>query len=232
MRLQAPAWAWLLAAFGMAAFAMLGTWQLQRGLAKQALVSRIEIAGGPVEMLGPASGPPAAMEPNRAEARGTYEPERQLLQDGQSREGRPGFHVWTPLRLVGGGLLLVNRGWIPQLARLQDVPSPEAPVGELRLQGWWRTLPEPGIHVGGGTCLPATSFPATVVYPRQAELECLLAGPVLPGLLLLDAKEAGGFVREWSNPGLPPERHFGYAFTWYALGLTALFLFIKLNWKP
>lgn len=231
-RLRAPAWAWLLAAIGLLAFASLGTWQARRGLAKQAFLSRIEQASGPVETLGSASSAPAPMAPRRAEARGTYEPEHQLLQDGQSRAGQPGFHVWTPLRLADGGLLLVNRGWIPQPAQLAGIPPPEAPAGELRLQGWWRDVPEPAIHLGDGSCPGAPEFPAVVVYPRQAELECLLAGPVLPGLLLLDAQVPGGFVREWASPGLPPERHFGYAVTWFALGLTTLFLFIKLNWKP
>lgn len=231
-RLHAPAWAWLALAAGLGLFATLGTWQLGRGLDKLAWVDQFNRPAGEAELLGPGAPAPAPAELRRAAARGTYDPARQLLQDGQAREGRPGFHVWTPLRLSAGGVVLVNRGWIPQPPRLDRLVAPDAPAGELLVQGWWRALPEPAVRVGGDECLPAGAFPAPVVYPTAAQLECLLGEPVRPGLLLLDAGEPGGFVREWQRPGFPPERHFGYAVTWYALGLTALVLFIKLNWKP
>lgn len=232
MRLQAPWWSWLLLAAGVALFGALGSWQLQRGLGKQAWIQKMQSTDGPTESLSSESMSPLPSELRRAVAKGQLEARRQLLQDGQSRGGRPGFHVWTPMRLGDGGLLLVSRGWIPQPERLDDVSEPPSPVGSVEISGWWRSLPEPGIRVGKPACAPAQQFPAVVVYPTDAQLACLLGEPVLKGLLLMDAGEAGGFVREWSQPGFPPERHFGYAVTWYALGLTALFLFLKLNRKP
>lgn len=232
MRWRAPWWSWLLVAGGVALFGVLGSWQLQRGLDKQAWIAKLRNSEGPREPLTGTSPAPAATELVRADATGHFDSRRQLLQDGQSRGGRPGFHVWTPLRLTAGGVLLVNRGWIPQPERLADLPDPAAPSGAIEVRGWWRSLPEPGIRVGDPGCAPAQRFPVVVVYPAAGQLDCLFGEAVVPGLLLLDADRPGGFVREWSHPGLPPERHFGYAVTWYALGLTALFLFIKLNRKP
>ena len=226
---HAPVWAWLLTLTGLILFVTLGTWQLHRGLSKQQWLEQFQAETAPTFTLSGNTPAPGAMQ--RAQARGTYLADRQLLQDGQSREGRPGYHVWTPLRLADGSLLLVNRGWIPQPATLVDLSTPPAPKAELAVTGWWRALPEPGIRVGEKICQSPARFPAPVVYPQLEQLQCLLNQPVLPGLLLLDASDPHGFIREWAATGFPPERHFGYALTWYGLGLTALFLFVKLNLK-
>ena len=50
-------------------------------------------------------------------------------------------------------------------------------------------------------------------------------------VLLLDADSGPGFVREWQPPGLPPERHIGYAVQWWAFALLLVGLFVGLNVK-
>lgn len=224
-----PLWSVLLTVAGVALFAVLGTWQLGRGFDKQARAETFSNPAPAQRRL--ARDTKATAEPTRVRATGTYQGQRQLLQDGHARGGRPGFEVWTPMRLADGSLAMVNRGWVPQPARLDDLQAPPAPSEAQSVEGWWRSLPEPGIRAAEPACEPAARFPVQVVYPRHADLECFYGEPVLDGLLLLDAAAPGGFQREWSAGGLPPERHFGYAVTWYALGITALVLFIKLNLK-
>ena len=51
------------------------------------------------------------------------------------------------------------------------------------------------------------------------------------GMLQLDADADHGFIREWSDLGIPPSRHYGYAVQWGALALTALILYLLLNLK-
>lgn len=226
-RFRAPLWAWLVTASGVALFLGLAGWQFQRGQAKQVWLAQFDDQSPAILDLAPQSAAPGPLVLQRARAAGRYVEGQQLLQDGQSRAGRPGYHVWTPLLLNGGGLLVVNRGWIPQ--PYTGSPPLAAPENEITVTGWWRALPEPGIRLAGGECHPPARFPAVVVYPPQAQLACLLGQSVLPGLLLLDPEIPGGFVREWSVTGIPPERHYGYAVTWLGLALTALVLFITLN---
>jgi len=226
---RAPAWAWLLTAAAVALFGTLGAWQLRRGFVKQAQLATLRDVAAPLERLAAASPPPTGLELRRAEATGRYVAERQLLQDGQSLERRPGYHVWTPLRLADGALLVVNRGWIP-LDRAGFDGS--APSGEVAVRGFFRSLPEPGVRLGEPrACAPQTAFPAVVLYPTAAELACLLGPGVLAGLLLLDADAPGGFARAWTDFGFPPERHFGYAVQWLGLALAAVVLFYVVNRK-
>jgi len=232
LRFRPPFWAWLLAAWALFLFGTLGMWQLHRGEFKAQW--RAQIAAQPPAPVPLAASLPAPPEPalEHAVAEGRYESGRTLLQDGQSHDGRPGYHVWTPLRLATGGLAIVDRGWIPlatQAAPLADVTTPP---GAVRVRGYWRTLPKPGLRVGADkACEPAREFPAFVLYPTAADLRCALGEPVLDGLLLLDPAESGGFVRAWADAGLPPERHYAYAAQWFALGATAAILFVVLNLK-
>lgn len=229
MSFRAPAWAWLLTVAAVALFGSLCAWQVDRGLAKEAQLATLRDVAAPVERLSAGSAAPQGLELRRVEARGRYLADRQLLQDGQSLRQRPGYHVWSPLRLADGARVVVDRGWIP-LDRAGFDGS--APAGEVTVRGFLRRLPEPGVRLGDTrNCAPQTTFPARVLYPTAAELECLLGGEVLAGLLLLDADLPGGFAREWTDFGFPPQRHYGYAVQWLGLAVAAVVLFLLVNRK-
>jgi surfeit locus 1 family protein len=70
-----------------------------------------------------------------------------------------------------------------------------------------------------------------VLYPTPPEVECLLKRPFVGGLLLLDPEAPGGYVREWTDFGFPPQRHYGYAVQWFALAIAALVVFVVVNRK-
>lgn len=225
---RAPGWAWMLVVAAVALFAALGTWQLGRGLAKIRLAAAAADTSAPAEALGAGTAAPAAMTLRRATVTGTYLADRQLLQQGQSHAHQPGQHVWTPLELRDGVLVVVDRGWVPA-----SVPPIAPPPGEVTLRGFWRALPEPGLRLGdaAASCPAEKKYPLPVLYPTARDLACVLTRPVVPGLFLLDAAEPGGFVREWANLGFPPERHYGYAFQWYALAAAAAAIFVLVNRK-
>jgi surfeit locus 1 family protein len=227
---RAPPWAWLLAAAAVALFGALGHWQLDKGFKKQAMLDALHDRAAEPELISAAHAPPQGLEVRRAQARGTYLADRQLLLDGQSNRHRPGYRVWTPLLLADGvTVLMVDRGWIPQDRAGFDGT---APAGTVLLTGAWRSLPEPGVRLEGTVNCPAQrQFPALVLYPTSDDLECLLNRPVVGGLLLLDAEVRGGFVREWTDFGVPPTRHYGYAVQWFALALAAAVIFFVMNWK-
>jgi cytochrome oxidase assembly protein ShyY1 len=227
----------LAAAAGCALTVYLGLWQLHRGAAKQALDRQYAAAAAqpPLELTAAAT-PPAVLAATRVSVHGEYLAERQLLLDDQARGQTPGYDVWTPLRLADGRLLIVNRGWVPAGPSRRELPPLPAPAGPLALSGLWRSLPEPGVRLGGAACdpsRPSTQWPRLVLYPTAADLACFYGEPVLAGEVLLAPEAPGGFVREWrvSSAGFPPARHYAYAAQWFAFALTLLVLFIKLNLK-
>lgn len=225
MAFRAPPWAWGAAAVAISLFSALGVWQHQRGLSKERRAEALQQAAQ--RALVPLRGDTPVAGTSRVLALGTYL-NAQLLQDGQAHAGRPGYHVWTPMRLVSGEIAIVNRGWVPQPANVAALIPPPAVQS---IAGLWRALPQPGLRLAQPACEKPDRFPAVVIYPTAQEIACLLGEPVLNGLLLLDADLPGGYVRDWNAPGFPPERHYAYAAQWFAMAATVLALFVVLNLK-
>jgi len=48
---------------------------------------------------------------------------------------------------------------------------------------------------------------------------------------LLDPQMPNGYVREWSPPGMAPERHFSYAIQWWGFAAVLLVLYFGLNFR-
>jgi len=198
-------------------------------MAKQAMAEALRDRSVEPEIISAAHAAPQGLELRRAQARGTYIAERQLLMEGQSHQHRPGYRVWTPLVLADGAAVVVDRGWIPQDRSGFDGSVPRGP---LTVTGFWRALPAPGVRLEGTVNCPAEKhFPAAVLYPTHDDVECLLRQPVVGGLLLMDPEAAGGYVREWSYFGFPPQRHYGYAFQWFAMAAAVLVVFFVVNRK-
>lgn len=211
-------------------FLSLGSWQLHRGQSKQALQDSFAVESpSEVLMLDSKAPPPEMLMTTRAAANGRYDERRQLLLDNQTRARVPGYRVWTPLQLADGGWLIVDRGWVAANPDRGVLPAIDVSTAPRRVQGHWRPLPQPGLRLATKPC-EATGFPRVMSYPTQDDLACVLGAPVAAGVLLLDAAETDGYVREWTLPNpVPPARHYGYAAQWFAFAATLLFLFLKLN---
>lgn len=211
-------------------FLTLGSWQLHRGQGKQALQDAFaESTSAQVLKLDARAPAPELLMTSRAEAVGRYDAQRQLLLDNQTRERVPGYRVWTPLQLADGGWLIVDRGWVAANPDRRVLPAIDVSNVERQVSGHWRPLPQPGLRLATSPC-EAAGFPRVVSYPTQEDLACVLKAPVAAGVLLLDAAETDGYVREWTLPNpVPPARHYAYAAQWFAFAATLLFLFLKLN---
>jgi surfeit locus 1 family protein len=225
-----PWWAIVLVMILIPVMIALGFWQLERGRSKAELQARyFDAAQGTPQALTADSVADTLMI-ERATVRGRYDPQRQLLLDNQSHRGRPGYHVLTTLQTADGGIILVDRGWIP----LPATAAPEAVAmmpaeGEQQVEGYWRSLPVPGMRLASDNCAQ-TPWPRLVQYPSIADLRCIYGERMADGLLLLDPAAAGGYVREWQQaPELSPDKNYGYAVQWFAFALTLLIIFIKLN---
>jgi cytochrome oxidase assembly protein ShyY1 len=237
LRFRPPLWAVAGTLAGCALMIWLGLWQWQRGVDKEAMRAQY-VSASRVAAVTLASNAvaPAGYGAVSAAAEGRYLADRQLLLDNQVRNRVPGYHVWTPLRLADGGLLMVNRGWLPQNPDRRVLPALDVPAGPQRLAGLWRALPEPGLRLASGDCDPqrrTAPWPRVEQYPTAHDLACLYGEPVAAGELLLSPEATGGYIREWAvgDNGFPPARHYGYAAHWFAFAATLFGLFIKLNLK-
>lgn len=203
-------------------FISLGCWQWQRMHEKQALFAEFE--SGAVITL-----PLSQVDPNTVAryqhviATGRYASGRQFLLDNMTHEGRAGYRVLTPLVSPDKTVVLVDRGWIPMGATRGQLP--DVTVGEeLRgISGRLDDPPRAGIKLNGEV---SQGWPRVMGYPTLAQLEQALGWQILPHIILLDADQPDGYARVWRPSTFPPERHLGYAITWFALALTVVITYL------
>jgi surfeit locus 1 family protein len=221
----------LLALGLIAMLVSLGRWQLQRAAEKRVLFDSFAAAGAashPIDL----QSPPAARY-SHVEAVGSFDATRQILIDNMVEAGRAGYFVITPFALAGGGWVLVNRGWVPLGATRAARPAIPVAGDQRTIRGRADNLPSPGIRMGVPAPL-APPYPVVAAYPTRAEIAQLLkesAWTSATDLILLDADQPGGYVRNWAPPGFPPIRHIGYAIQWFALALALAVIYVVTNFR-
>ena len=224
-------WPTVIALPAFVALLALGTWQVDRAAWKRELIAeRTTAIAGPVTALPRDREALDKLGFRRVSVSGEFLHDKELLLANrhlylavQLQMSRAGYHVLTPFRMAdGGGLILVNRGWIP-LAR-QDPSS--------RLAG---QIDGP-TTVEGFTRRPAS---ASMFAPHNDRatgtwywVDLAAMGDALGLTLLPIVIEAG----EAANPGgLPlggqtrvdlPDNHLPYAFVWYALAVALAVIYV------
>lgn len=210
----------LLAAFaGAAVTARLGAWQLDRAAQKNAWhEARLRQARLPplalAELARDTGAVPAQLH-RRVLLSGQWLAARTIYLENRQMNGRPGFYVVTPLRLDDGGALLVQRGWLPRDPRDRTrIVLPAPPAGRVQVEGL----------VAAG-------------MPRLFDFDGAASGPIRQNLdLAAFARETGlalrplavvqeegttpvadGLLRQWPAPAADVQKHYGYAFQWFAL---------------
>ena len=205
----------------------LGRWQLQRAAEKQGRQALFEarMAEAPLRLTGAV---PSA-EPllyRHVRAAGRWIGERQVYIDNRIHEGRAGFHVVAPLALEGGReAVLVNRGWVARDASYPRAPRVPVPEGPVQVSGIATLPPARVLELSSDTVAGDVWQNLSIDRFRDAT-----GIAVLPVVVLADAPAPGlAAVRE--RPDAGAAKHEEYAFTWFALGATALALWLVLNVK-
>jgi surfeit locus 1 family protein len=172
----------------------------------------------------------AALRDRRVAVTGVFEPADEVLRRPVSRDGRPGYHVVTPLNIEGdeaGRRLWVERGWVPE--GWDEVPVEQAPPppGRVRVTGWLRapTTPPTGWVASIAPRDPPTGRLDVVAYLDPARLADQVAGPLVPAVLWLETTSPAS-AAAWPLAPVPPAAgsgpHLGYAIQWFAFTLITL----------
>jgi surfeit locus 1 family protein len=212
----------VLAVFGLALFAgflALGIWQVERRAWKLALIDSVNerVHAQPVDAPGPASWPSfdaAAQAYRHVRLAGTFDHAHETLVQASTARGT-GFWVITPLRLAGGGTVLVNRGFVPP-ERREPAQRDAGPQGEVRVAGLLRAS-EPG------GMFPRRNDPAVGRWfsrdvPAIAAARGL--GEVAPYFVDADATPGGEGAPVGGLTVIAfPNSHLVYALTWFGLAL-------------
>lgn len=207
----------------------LGVWQLQRLEWKEAIIAeRAERgAAAPIAIAGVPDDGWKDLEHRRIALRGRYLHDREMLIWNKVRHGQTGFDLITPLRLDGGGAVLVHRGWVPR-AWPEGQVERRRPAGPVALTGVIRDGGKATPWVPDNNPAKGEWFYADVAQMAKA------AGidDAKPYLVRVapDAAEKG-YPKGPHATYRIPNRHLEYAVTWFGLAATLVIVYIAYHWR-
>ncbi|MCA5892596.1 SURF1 family protein [Isoptericola sp. NEAU-Y5] len=235
--------------------ARLGVWQLDRAYQRAELAAQQEaaeaLAQGPAalgELLRPQESFPGELVGREVWATGTYEAADQLLVAGRSLDGRQGYLVLTPLRVVDDGtggaswadlsgapVLPVVRGWVPTPSAAGEVL--DVPGGEVRVSGWLQA--SESVQEGVEPLPDNLDGPPLVDSIATGALVNTWGGPTYTGYVVLTGSDpaqvaaAGGGPEPLPRPVIEGSegvnlQNLFYALQWWVFGLFAVLLWVRL----
>jgi surfeit locus 1 family protein len=210
----------------LAAFAVLvslGMWQLDRKAWKEGLIATLEqrLSAPPVALPAASTWPQLTAAQDEflrvtVTAEFLHDREATVYTVGSSMRdgaGSPGYWIFTPARLNDGGVVMVNRGFVPEgrqnpaTRQAGEVAGPVDMVGVLR----W---PEPP-----GLFTPAGDPARNIWFSRDSGAIAAAKGVgAAPFYVELESPDPpGGLPRTGRLHAVLPNNHFGYALTWLGL---------------
>ena len=216
----------------------LGFWQLDRAAQKEALQAAIHAQAGKTPLDNAEVFALAAQgrmqeigvlyHPVRLTGR--WLPDQTVYLDNRQMDAKVGFFVFTPLRLEPRGqVLMVQRGWVARnFEAREQLPQVQTPAGMVMLDGDIALAPSK---------LYAPGVPGEGPIRQNLDLDQYRNQTALP-LEAFTVRESGppsqGLRRQWPVINFGIEKHYGYAFQWFALALliAGLYLWLQFFRRP
>ena len=217
-----------------------GVWQLGRAQTKIALAANL-LARQQMPILNANTGPWSLDEARerRMIARGQYIPDAAIWLDNRPRPIPPagsnnaqsGFYLMMPFRLEGRDeVLWVNRGWAPRNNENREtLPLINTPSKVINIEGI--VFAHPGkVYELGSSKNPIDSGKPRIEQNFDLVAEGKLYGWSQAPFILreLELGMEDGLLRDWAPLTSGVDRHYAYAFQWFALAFTG-FLFWLLS---
>ena len=220
----------LAAALATVALALrLGFWQLDRAAQKVALQASLDARGAEPPLTATELARDAAAVPaqdfRRVRLAGTWATERTVYLDNRQMGGKVGFFVVTPLRLEGlREAVLVQRGWV---ARNFDqralLPAVVTPPGRVEVVGRIAAAPSRMLELDAAASGPIRQNVDVASFARETGLE-LLPLAVIESATSIPSHD--GLERHWPPPATDVQKHYGYAFQWFAIAAAIAVLYV------
>jgi surfeit locus 1 family protein len=223
----------LLLSLGLVFFISLGNWQTRRALEKDRLWADFQTTNAP-RALNLADAlvqfPARAYVP--VQITGEFVANKSLLLDSARLSGQIGVQVFQAFRTTQGQSILVGLGFVPIAPDRSQFPLPKTPNGTMRLHGLIAAPPSSGLRLAGNGKAPDTPT-WLVTYIDPATQGGFFGVTLVQPVLLLEPVANPGknpeqvlqLARVWHPASMTPQRHRGYAFTWYGFALTTVIIF-------
>ncbi len=202
----------------------LGFWQLDRLGEKRDLIDKIaeRIVAEPRPAPAYPASPEIDLEYQRVLATGIYSHELEIPVYAIGPGGLPGYRIHTPLERQGGGVIMVNRGWVP-LELKDPALRPEGLLpGLVTVAGILR-------HPAAQARFTPDNKPAENAW-YWLDMELAASERNLDNLAYYVIQA----VPDPDSPGPPhgssgkpniANNHLGYVFTWFSLALALVVIF-------
>lgn len=222
---RAGGWPLVAATAGIAAAIALGQWQLGRAEVKREARARYEARAAQTAVTVTAAEMDAeATDLRRVVAHGTFEPRHAVFIDNRIHRGVAGYHVVMPLRIAGSDrFVLVNRGWVPRTPERPRLPVVSTPTQLVTIEGIAAIPRQRTLELSPNVIEGAIWQNLTIERYRAA-----LPIVIQPFLIQQTSAAEDGLVRDWPAPDFGIDKHYGYAFQWFALAAT-IFLFYAIT---
>jgi cytochrome oxidase assembly protein ShyY1 len=213
-----------------------GVWQLNRAESKIALAANL-LARQQMPILSVNDGPLSLEDASerRMIARGQFIPQAAIWLDNRPRPIPPagsntsqsGFYLLMPLQLEGHDeILWVNRGWAPRNSQNREaLPPVKTPSKVVTIEGIVFAHPGKVYALGEGQVVIDAGKPRieqNFDLRAEGKLHAWVQSPFI--LREVDTGNDDGLLREWAPLTTGVDRHYAYAFQWFALAVCG-FLF-------
>jgi len=215
-----------------------GVWQLGRAETKIALAANL-LARQQMPIVNANAGPWTLEEVSerRMIARGRYIPEAAVWLDNRPRPVPPsgsnsaqsGFYLMMPLRLEGSNeILWVNRGWAPRNNENREtLPAIQTPNQVVNIEGI--VFAHPGrVYQLGSSNVSADADRPRIEQNFDLTVEAKLHGWRQAPFILreIEVGKEDGLLRDWAPLTSGVDRHYAYAFQWFALAFAGFIFWL------
>ena len=227
------AFAVLLTLFGLGFFGTLGFWQLDRAAQKERLFAAFAGAEAQAPVtLEEARRMPESTRYQIVSVRGRYDATHTYYLVDRTHDGKVGTIADAIFEPADGSTpLRVDRGFVAGDARGHTAGIPPLPEGEQQLSALYAPAPGSGLRLGGNALPRQKAWPKESIYLDVNEIAADAGRSLDAKILKLAPDTASGFIREWRPDVFPPERHRGYAFTWFTLAAIVAGVFVGMHWR-